>query len=111
MGENLDEIWEIICDPNIYSYAYENCEAFRIFINSLPEATMFKIKKNQSINKASNVVRGIRKGQLHLATFGLSFAAEKLFMKGKNKKIAELVDSEGFANIFKTLYSKGIIFE
>ncbi len=111
MDKNLDEIWEMICDPDIYSYAYENCETFRIFINSLPEATMAKIKRNHSINKASNVAKGIRKGQLHLATFGLSFAAEKLFMKGKKQKISELVDSEWFANIFQTLYSTGIIFE
>lgn len=111
MEKDLNRIWKIICDPDVYDYAYENCETFRIYINSLPEATMAKIRKNHSLNKMSDTARGVKKGLLHLGTFGMSYAAEKLLFKSKKQKVAELVDTEEFSNIFKALYSSATIFK
>ena len=106
MPDSLSYIYEnYIGDPDVYKYAYENCKPYRMYINTLPEETMQKIRKAHSAMSLNKGVNKFRKGLFHMGTFGLSFAAEKAFCKSKKQKVKELVDSKEFYNLFEQLYN------
>ena len=106
MLEKIEKIYKnYICDPDVYKYAYENCRPFRMYINTLPEATMQQVRKTHAAVSLNNGVNKFRKGLFHMGTFGLSFAAEKAFCKSKKQKVKELVDSKEFYNLFEQLYN------
>ncbi|MBR6503295.1 MAG: hypothetical protein IKT42_07655 [Clostridia bacterium] len=106
MSYGIEKIFEnYICDPEVYNYAYENCKPYRMYINTLPEETMKKIRKVHSAASLSNGAHNVRKGLFHMGTFGLSFVAEKAFCKSKKQKVKELVDSKEFYDLFEQLYN------
>ena len=89
--EKLMEVY--VCNPNVYEYAYSNCQEYKTFIDNLSEDALSKIKRAHAAWKISNGTDKFREGLFHTATFGLSFGAKKLL--NRNKKSMHISDTYG----------------
>lgn len=111
MSKEIERIFEAyVCNPDVYEYAYEHCNEYRKYIDSLPEKSKSAISRAHTGYKIANGSNRVREGLFHAATFGLSYGIKKLATrnsKSKQERIAEIVNSEEFINIFRTLNSKG----
>ena len=86
-----------ICDYDIYNCAYENCDMFRMYINSLPEDSYKSIKKAIKANKSVDDFNAVR-------SLGLS----RIGNKGRKRKIEEMTSSRNFSLVYATLLAQRV---
>ena len=58
--EKLMEVY--VCNPNVYEYAYSNCQEYKTFIDNLSEDALSKIKRAHAAWKISNGTDKFREG-------------------------------------------------
>lgn len=107
LEKDLQKILEAyVINPDVYYYAYNNCEEYRIFIDNLSDENKKRFDRARTAWKVSNGAENFRAGLFHAATFGVFYGAKKLINRNKKTKvelIAELVQSPGFVEVFKEL--------
>jgi len=111
--KDLEKIIELyVINPDVYKYAYENCDEYKIFIDNLDEDMKRRIEFARKANGFSNKAGKFRNGLIHASTFGLSYGVSKLFSinkKSKEQMIKETVESHEFKELFRTLYRQVIL--
>ena len=106
--EKLLELY--IGNPDVFYYAYVNCPEYKKFFDSLSVDIQNKFRRAHAALRVSNGAYKFQEGIFHVATFGLSYGAKKLFNRNKKSKkelIVEMVESEEFIGFFKALNNKG----
>ena len=57
--EKLMEVY--VCNPNVYEYAYSNCQEYKTFIDNLSEDALSKIKRAHAAWKIAMVLINLEK--------------------------------------------------
>lgn len=103
--KNLAKVIEAyIINPEVYDYAYKNCEEYKIFIDSLSNENKEKFNKARAAWKIGQGSEKVREGLMHASTFGLTLGIKKLMninKKSKEDRLAELISSSDFLDIIK----------
>lgn len=107
LQKTLNSIYEnYTCIKDVHDTAYTHNKEYKIFWDNHPETTKSKLLKAQKAMSISNGADKTKEALFHLATFGVSYGAKKLFQKGKpsrEEKIKEVVTSNDFTEVIKLL--------